>query len=110
MGAMDPSIPASGRLPGGTARLMGACLEVGSGSGVVSALLASVTGPWALCLCPGDTHGHKVQIQPEFPDSVRGLRPMVEAARPEGAVVPCGLASSLLPRFLPESFPSMVTK
>ncbi|XP_054915565.1 methyltransferase N6AMT1-like isoform X3 [Poeciliopsis prolifica] len=62
------------------------CVEVGSGSGAVSAFLASVIGPAALCICtdvnPAAAHCtartascNRVALQPVITDLVQGLLP-----------------------------------
>uniref|UniRef100_A0A2I3TCV1 Methyltransferase HEMK2 n=1 Tax=Pan troglodytes TaxID=9598 RepID=A0A2I3TCV1_PANTR len=62
------------------------CLEVGSGSGVVSAFLASMIGPQALYMCTDinpeaaactleTARCNKVHIQPVITDLVKGLLP-----------------------------------
>ncbi|XP_028995235.1 methyltransferase N6AMT1 isoform X2 [Betta splendens] len=64
------------------------CLEVGSGSGVVSAFLASVVGPSALYLCTDvnpaaaqctaqTASSNKVLLQPVITDLVQGLLPQL---------------------------------
>ncbi|XP_006163329.1 methyltransferase N6AMT1 isoform X2 [Tupaia chinensis] len=65
------------------------CLEVGSGSGVVSAFLASVIGPQALYMCTDinpkaaactleTARCNKVYIQPVVTDLVKGLLPRLK--------------------------------
>nr|XP_020759238.1 hemK methyltransferase family member 2 isoform X2 [Odocoileus virginianus texanus] len=65
------------------------CLEVGSGSGVVSAFLASVIGPQALYMCTDvnpeaaactleTARCNKVHIQPIITDLVKGLLPRLK--------------------------------
>ncbi|XP_045051124.1 methyltransferase N6AMT1 isoform X2 [Desmodus rotundus] len=65
------------------------CLEVGSGSGVVSTFLASMIGPQALYMCTDINPGaaactletarcNKVQIQPIITDLVQGLLPRMK--------------------------------
>ncbi|XP_070311219.1 methyltransferase N6AMT1 isoform X3 [Odocoileus virginianus] len=65
------------------------CLEVGSGSGVVSAFLASVIGPQALYMCTDvnpeaaactleTARCNKVHIQPVITDLVKGLLPRLK--------------------------------
>ncbi|KAB0345780.1 hypothetical protein FD754_022706 [Muntiacus muntjak] len=65
------------------------CLEVGSGSGVVSAFLASVIGPHALYMCTDvnpeaaactleTARCNKVHIQPIITDLVKGLLPRLK--------------------------------
>ncbi|XP_028938041.1 methyltransferase N6AMT1 [Ornithorhynchus anatinus] len=67
------------------------CLEVGSGSGVVSAFLASVIGPGALYLCTDlnpqaaactleTAARNRVLVQPVVTDLVRGLLPRLRGA------------------------------
>lgn len=73
------------------AGLMGVelCLEVGSRSGVVSAFLASVTGPQALSMCPDvdpeaaactleTAHCNEVHIQLVLTGLVKGLLPRLK--------------------------------
>ncbi|KAM5280940.1 methyltransferase N6AMT1 [Ctenodactylus gundi] len=65
------------------------CLEVGSGSGVVSAFLASMIGPQALYMCTDinpaaaactleTARYNKVHIQPVITDLVKGLLPRLK--------------------------------
>ncbi|XP_004757507.1 methyltransferase N6AMT1 isoform X1 [Mustela nigripes] len=65
------------------------CLEVGSGSGVVSAFLASMIGPQALYMCTDinpeaaactleTAYCNKVHIQPVITDLVKGLLPRLK--------------------------------
>ncbi|XP_012882871.1 PREDICTED: hemK methyltransferase family member 2 [Dipodomys ordii] len=65
------------------------CLEIGSGSGVVSAFLASMIGPQALYMCTDinpdaaactleTARCNKVQIQPIITDLVKGLLPRLK--------------------------------
>ncbi|XP_006899465.1 PREDICTED: hemK methyltransferase family member 2-like isoform X1 [Elephantulus edwardii] len=65
------------------------CLEVGSGSGVVSAFLASMIGPQALYMCTDinpnaaactleTAHCNKVHIHPIITDLVKGLLPRLK--------------------------------
>ncbi|XP_003467230.1 methyltransferase N6AMT1 isoform X2 [Cavia porcellus] len=65
------------------------CLEVGSGSGVVSAFLASVIGPQALYMCTDvnpeaaactleTARCNRVHIQPVVTDLVKGLLPRLK--------------------------------
>ncbi|XP_059866415.1 methyltransferase N6AMT1 isoform X3 [Delphinus delphis] len=65
------------------------CLEVGSGSGVVSAFLASMIGPQALYMCTDvnpeaaactleTARCNKVHIQPIITDLVKGLLPRLK--------------------------------
>ncbi|XP_032721377.1 methyltransferase N6AMT1 isoform X3 [Lontra canadensis] len=65
------------------------CLEVGSGSGVVSAFLASMIGPQALYMCTDinpeaaactleTAHCNKVHIHPVITDLVKGLLPRLK--------------------------------
>ncbi|XP_023441400.2 methyltransferase N6AMT1-like [Dasypus novemcinctus] len=65
------------------------CLEVGSGSGVVSVFLASMIGPQALYMCTDinpnaaactleTAHCNKVHIQPVITDLVKGLLPRLK--------------------------------
>ncbi|XP_045396460.1 methyltransferase N6AMT1 isoform X3 [Lemur catta] len=65
------------------------CLEVGSGSGVVSAFLASMIGPQALYMCTDinpeaaactleTARCNKVHIQPVITDLVKGLLPRLK--------------------------------
>uniref|UniRef100_A0A8C3WKS1 Methyltransferase HEMK2 n=1 Tax=Catagonus wagneri TaxID=51154 RepID=A0A8C3WKS1_9CETA len=65
------------------------CLEVGSGSGVVSAFLASVIGPQALYMCTDvnpeaaactleTARCNKVHVQPVITDLVKGLLPRLK--------------------------------
>ncbi|KAG5215658.1 hypothetical protein MJG53_001199 [Ovis ammon polii x Ovis aries] len=78
-------------LEAAAAELMGVeiCLEVGSGSGVVSAFLASVIGPQALYMCTDvnpeaavctleTARCNKVHIQPIITDLVKGLLPRLK--------------------------------
>ncbi|XP_073928957.1 methyltransferase N6AMT1 [Castor canadensis] len=78
-------------LEAATAELAGVeiCLEVGSGSGVVSAFLASVIGPQALYMCTDinpeaaactleTARYNKVHIQPIITDLVKGLLPRLK--------------------------------
>ncbi|XP_044939617.1 methyltransferase N6AMT1-like [Mustela putorius furo] len=65
------------------------CLEVGSGSGMVSAFLASMIGPQALYMCSDinpeasactleTAHCNKVHIQPVITDLVKVLLPRLK--------------------------------
>lgn len=65
------------------------CLEVGSGSGVVSAFLASMIGPQALYMCTDinpnaaactleTARCNKVHVQPVITDLVKGLLPRLK--------------------------------
>ncbi|KAM4887701.1 methyltransferase N6AMT1 isoform 2-T2 [Thomomys bottae] len=65
------------------------CLEIGSGSGVVSTFLASMIGPQALYMCTDinpeaaactleTARCNKVQIQPVITDLVKGLLPRLK--------------------------------
>ncbi|XP_038200271.1 methyltransferase N6AMT1 isoform X1 [Arvicola amphibius] len=65
------------------------CLEVGAGSGVVSAFLASMIGPQALYMCTDinpqaaactleTAHCNRVHLQPIITDLVQGLLPRLK--------------------------------
>lgn len=65
------------------------CLEVGAGSGVVSAFLASMIGPQALYMCTDinpqaaactleTAHCNRVHLQPIVTDLVQGLLPRLK--------------------------------
>nr|XP_048278485.1 methyltransferase N6AMT1 isoform X2 [Myodes glareolus] len=65
------------------------CLEVGAGSGVVSAFLASMIGPQALYMCTDinpqaaactleTAHCNRVHLQPVVTDLVQGLLPRLK--------------------------------
>uniref|UniRef100_A0A2K5LFP3 Methyltransferase HEMK2 n=1 Tax=Cercocebus atys TaxID=9531 RepID=A0A2K5LFP3_CERAT len=65
------------------------CLEVGAGSGVVSAFLASMIGPQALYMCTDinpeaaactleTARCNKVHVQPVITDLVKGLLPRLK--------------------------------